>query len=152
MVSIIPLTSGYTNLFSRFWRPFQEHQLRLVLPPSLSTSLATSKCLPIFSLSLVFTLWLIGTARSTKWQIIFVLLINKRLDLLAEICSSVWISEFQTILRVVFSRAYSDLCICHLSVWPNFNFLHNSYLIIFPTQTCLQLYSLCITFLYLHIM
>ena len=39
------------------------------------------------------------------------------------------------------SRTDSGLCIYHLFVWSNFNFLHNSRWITFPTQSCLVLYS-----------
>ena len=35
-----------------------------------------------------------------------------------------------------FSRTSSDLCIYHLVVWSNFNFLHNSQWITFPNKSC----------------
>ena len=40
-----------------------------------------------------------------------------------------------------FSRTDSGLCIYHLFLWSNFNFLHNSQWITLPTQSCLVLYS-----------
>ena len=44
------------------------------------------------------------------------------------------------------------LCLYHLSVWSNFNFLHNSQWITFPTQSCLVLYSFCANLLHSLIM
>ena len=60
----------------------------------------------------------------------------------AEIKWSVCISKFQRSLCVLFSKTDSRLCIYYLFVWSNFNFLHNSQWITFPTQTCLVFYSL----------
>ena len=61
MVSILPLTSNSTTLFSdSFGTPFQVHQLQLVSPSSscfsFCSSLARSKYLSIFLLSFIFTL------------------------------------------------------------------------------------------------
>ena len=50
-------------------------------------------------------------------------------------------SKSQRILCVSFSRANSDLCLYHLVVWSNFNFLHSSQWIAFPTHSCLVFYS-----------
>ena len=55
--------------------------------------------------------------------------------------------ECQRSLCVSFSRTDSRLCIYHLFVWSNFNFLHNSQWITFPTQSCLVLYSFCVNLL-----
>ena len=41
----------------------------------------------------------------------------------------------QRILYIWFSRTNSGLCIYHLSLWSNFNLLHNSQWITFPTQS-----------------
>ena len=43
--------------------------------------------------------------------------------------------------RRTFSRTDAGLCIYHLFIWSNFNFLHNSQWITMPTQSCLVLYS-----------
>ena len=43
------------------------------------------------------------------------------------------------------------LCICHLFVRSNFNFLHNSQWITLPTQSCLVLYSFCTNLLHSQI-
>ena len=40
-----------------------------------------------------------------------------------------------------FSRTGAGLCIYHLFVWSNWNFLHISQWITLPTQSCLALYS-----------
>ena len=46
-------------------------------------------------------------------------------------------------LCVSFSRTDVGLCIYHLVVRSNFNFLHNSQWITLPTQSCLVLYPFC---------
>ena len=51
-------------------------------------------------------------------------------------------------LCVSFSRTDSRLCIYHLLIWPNLNFLHISWWITLPTQSCLALYSLCANLLH----
>ena len=53
-----------------------------------------------------------------------------------------FISKSQRIFGVSFSKTDSWLCIYHLFVWSNLNFLHNFQWITPPTQTCLVLYSL----------
>ena len=50
---------------------------------------------------------------------------------------SVCISKCQRSLCVSFSRRESGLCIYHLYVWSNFNFLHNSQWITLAIQRCL---------------
>ena len=42
-----------------------------------------------------------------------------------------------------FSRTGAGLCIYHLFVWSNWNFLHISEWTTLPTQSCLALYSFC---------
>ena len=53
---------------------------------------------------------------------------------------------------ISFSRTESGLRKCHLVVWSNFNFLHNSQWITFPVQLCQVLYSFCTYSLHLPIM
>ena len=55
-------------------------------------------------------------------------------------------------LCVLFSRIGAGLCIYHLLVWSNFNFLHISQWITLPTQSCLALYSFCANLLHSLIM
>ena len=76
-----------------------------------------------------------------------VLLIKTRSGLLVGIRWSVYISRSQRILCVSFSKTNSGLCMYHLSVWTNFNRLHYSQSIPFPTQSFLFLYSLCASLL-----
>ena len=64
-------------------------------------------------------------------------------DCLAEIKWSDLMSKSQRSKRVSFSRIDVGLCIYHLFVWSNLNFLHNSLWITLPTQVCLILYSFC---------
>ena len=41
-----------------------------------------------------------------------------------------------------------SLCIWHLALWSNFNLLHNSYWITFPTELCLVLCTFCASLLH----
>ena len=50
----------------------------------------------------------------------------------AKIWWSVCMSKFHRSLCVSFSRRDAGLCICHLFVWSNFNFLHSSQWITLP--------------------
>ena len=51
-------------------------------------------------------------------------------------------------LCVLFYRTGAGLCIYHLFVWSNLNFLHISQWIPLPTQSCLVLYSFCANLLH----
>ena len=106
--------------------------------------LARSRYLSFFSLSFRFNLWSAGTAKSTILQILFFfLVIILRSDLLAGIRSSVCMLKSHRSLCVSFSRTGAGLCIYHLFVRSNWNFLHISQWISLPTQSCLALYSFC---------
>ena len=72
--------------------------------------------------------------------------------LLAEIRWSVCMSKSYRSLCASFSRAGPGLCIDHLFVWSNLNFLHISQWISLPTQSCLVLYSFCTNLLHSLIM
>ena len=50
------------------------------------------------------------------------------------------------------SMTGAGLCIYHLLVWSNLNFLHISQWITLPTQSCLALYSFCANLLHSLIM
>ena len=89
-----------------------------------------------FFFSPFLTRWCAGTAKSTRWQVLFFLLINS-MTVLVGIGWSVWNSKSQIILWVSFSRTDSGSCIYHLLVWSNFNRLRYSRLITFPTHSCL---------------
>ena len=110
---------------------------------SFFNSLARSWYLSLFSHSFSFILWSAGTAKST----IFI-----RSGLLAEIRWSVYISKSNRFLCVSFSRIGAGLCIYHLFVWSNLNFLHISQWITLPTPSCLALYTFCANLLHLLIM
>ena len=75
-----------------------------------------------------------------------------RSGLLAEISWSVHMSKSHRSLCLSFSRTAAGLCIYHLFVWSNFNFLHISRWITLPTQSCLVLYSFCANLLHSLIM
>ena len=69
----------------------------------------------------------------------------------AEIRGFVCIPKSQRTLCVSLSQTDSQLCICHLFAWSNFNFLHKSQMITFLTQLCIILYSFCEKLLHSHI-
>ena len=96
-------------------------------------------------------MWSARTAKFTiRWVILFFFNLSTITwsGRLAEIRWSC-ISESQTTLCVSFSRTDSGLCIYHLIVWSNLNFLHNSQWITFRTQSCLVSYSFYTNLLHL---
>ena len=119
---------------------------------SFFNSLARSRYLSFFSLSFRFILWSAGTAKSTILQILFLLLIMMRSGLLVGITWSVCMLKSHRSLCESFSRTGAGLCIYHLFVWSNWNFLHISQWITLPTQSCLALYSFCANLLHSLIM
>ena len=112
--------------------------------------------LSLSSPSLSFTLGSVGTAKFSLRQVLsvfffflfffFFFLLSLRSGLLAEIRWYICISKSQRIWYVWFSRTDSELCIYNLFAWSNSNFLHNSQCIILPTQLCIDLYSLCASY------
>ena len=82
---------------------------------------------------------------------LFLLLIIIRSGLLAEIRLSVCMSNSHRSLCGLFPRSYAGLCIYHLLVWPNLNFLLICQWITLPTQLCLVLYSFYANLLHLLI-
>ena len=81
----------------------------------------------IFSHSFSFILWSTGTMKSTILQLLFIMLINIRSGLLAEIRWSVCMSKsHRSYISELFSWTVAELCIYHLLVWSNLNFLHIS--------------------------
>ena len=116
---------------------------------SFFNSLARSKYLSFFSLSLNFSLWSAGTAKSRIQQVLslffFFVVVDYyrfwstgRNPFASQNPRGVWVSKS---LKQI-------LCIYHLFAWSNFNFLHNSLCIPLPTQSCLVLYSFCANLLH----
>ena len=66
-----------------------------------------------------------------------------RSGLLAGTRLSVCMLKSHRSLYESFSRTGAGLCIYHLFVWSNWNFLHISQWITLPTQSCLALISFC---------
>ena len=116
---------------------------------SFFNSLERSRYLSFFSHSFSFILWSTGTTKSIILQVLFFLLIIIRSGLLVEIRWSVCMSKSHRSLCVLFSRTGAGLCVYHLFVWSNSNFLHISQWITLPTQSCLVLYSFCANLLHL---
>ena len=79
-------------------------------------------------------------------------MIIMRSGLLAGIRWSVCMLKSQRSLCVSFSWTGAGLCIYHLFVWSNWNFLHISQWITLPTQSSLALYSFCANLLHSLIM
>ena len=115
---------------------------------SFFSSLARSRYLSFFSHSFCFILWSAGTAKSTILQVLFFLLIIIKSGLLAGIRWSVCVLKSHRSLCESFSRTGAGLCIYHLLVWSNLNFLHISQWITLPTQSCLALYPNCANLLH----
>ena len=92
---------------------------------SFFSSLARSRYLSFFSHSFSFILGSGGTAKSTILQVLFFffLLIIIKSGLLAGIRWSVCILKSHRSLCESFSRTGAGLCIYHLLVWSNLNFL-----------------------------
>ena len=80
---------------------------------------------------------------------LILLVIITRSGRLAENKRFICISKPQSSLYISFSRTDSGLCIYHLFVCSNFNFLHNSQWINLPTE---MFYSFCASSLHLLIM
>ena len=115
-------------------------------------SLASSRYLFLFHILSVLFCGLPGQRSRQFCWFSFFLLIIIRSGLLAEIRWSVCISKSHRSLCVSFSRTGAGLCIYHLLVWSNLNFLHISQWIPLPTQSCLALYSFCANLLHSLIM
>ena len=118
---------------------------------SLFSSLARFKYLCLFLFVLIFILWSAGTAKFTIRQVLsFLSIVISGCE--AEIRWSVCISKSPRILCVSFSRTDPGLCMYHLRVSTNFNFLENSQWIPFSTKLCLVLYSFSANLLHSLIM
>ena len=117
---------------------------------SFFNSLARSRYLSLFSYSFTFVLWSAGKAKSIFLKIfVFCWLWS---GLLAEMRWSVCISKCHKSLCVSFSWTVAGLCIYHLFLWSNLNFLHISQWITLPTESCLDFYSFCANLLHSLIM
>ena len=103
---------------------------------SFFNSLAWSRYLSFFSLS--FSLFCGPPGQQSrqfcKFSFFFLLLIIIRFGLLAGIRWSVCMLKSHRSLCVSFSRTGAGLCIYHLLVWSNLNFLPISQWITLPTQ------------------
>ena len=157
IVSTRPLTSKSSRPFNNPFvtvpnAPITIGTIVTFMFHSFFNSLARSRYLSLFSLSFRFILWFAGTAKSTILQILFLLLIIMGSGLLAGIRWSVCILKLHRSLCESFSRRGAGLCIYHLFVWSNWNFLHISQWITLTTKSCLALYSSCANLLHSLIM
>ena len=118
---------------------------------SFFSSLARSRYLSLFSHSLFYSV----VCRDSKVDyfasslfFFFFLLIIIKSGLLAGIRWSVCILKSHRSLCEAFSRTGAGLCIYHLLVCSNLNFLHICQWLTLPTQSCLALYSCCANLLH----
>ena len=88
-----------------------------------------------------------------KFSLFFVLFfIIIKCGRLAKIMWSICIQKSQRSLCISFSSTDSGLCIYHLFVWSNLNFLHISQWITLPIQLCLVLFTFSANLLHSLIM
>ena len=133
-----PLISKSSSPFINFWWLNRVHKLQMVslsfpcfIVLGIFCSRGMSRYFSLFLLSFSFTQGLTGMTNSTIRLVIFFFFII-RSGCMAEIRSYVNIWKSQQSLCVSFSNTDSGLCIYHLFVWSNLNFLHNSLWITFP--------------------
>ena len=108
----------------------------IFMPHVFFSSLARFKYLSVFFLiSFIFSLWTAGTAKSSRLQVLFFLLLDTNFGLQVRIWWSFWISNFW--ISNSFSWRVSGWYKYHLSAWPSFNFWQISPQILLPTKSCL---------------
>ena len=134
-----------------------KHQSQLA-QSSLSCSTASSFSSKVEVLILLFIFLQIYSVvhRDSKVDnfsyYLFFLLIIIRSGFLAGIRWSVCMLKSYRFICESFSRTGAGLCIYHLFVLSNLNFLHISLWITLPTQSCLALYTFCANLLHSLIM
>ena len=100
---------------------------------SFYSSLARSRYLSLFLHYFSFTLWSAGTAKTIIRQVLFFRWLSIGLVVWPRL-GDPFVYQNPTEFCVSFSRTDSGLCIHHLSVYSNLDFLHNLQRIAFPTQ------------------
>ena len=147
MVTILPLISSYPlRIVAKALITFIFHRFILVLRQDPSIYLF------IFLLSFISTLWFIQTGKSTRWLALFFLSINTRSGLLIGFSDPFVFQNPREFYEYHFLGTESGFSLYYLAVWSNFNLLHNSLSIAFPTQSYLLLYSFCACLLHSLIM
>ena len=130
-VSTRPPTSKSSNPFSNpsVTVPNAPITIGIIFPcmfHSFFNSLSRSRYLSFFSYSFSFILWSAGTAKSTNLQVLFffffclLLLSLVFWPRLGDPC----VCQSHRSLCELFSKISAWLCIYHLSVWSNLNFMH----------------------------
>ena len=139
MVSIFLLISDSSCLFPVLWGPSQTKQLHSHHHvPQFFQAGSTYLCK--FSSSFIITLYFEGTAKLSRWQVLFILLVNIRSGLLAVIQWSISLS--QNPRESYISHFLGWILICVYTIWSNFNLLPNRQKITFPTLSSLVLLSI----------
>ena len=120
---------------------------------SFFNSFARSRYLSFFSHSFSFYCVVSRDSKVDNFaNFLFFLLVIRSSGLLVEIRWPVCMSKFHRSLCVSFYRTEAGLCIYHLFIWSNLNFLPISQWITLPIQSCLVLYSFCANFQHSFIM
>ena len=131
IVSIRPLISKFSSPFT--------NPLVTVLRAPITIGITVTFTFHIFFNSLArsryfLSILLCGQPGQQSPQVLFIFLLSIiRFGRLAEIRWSVCISKSLRSLWISFARTDSLLCIYHLFVWSDFNFLHSSQWITLPT-------------------
>ena len=142
MVSTRPPTSKYSSPFNNSLVTVPKAPITIGIIVTFMFHSFLQFLSKVEALILLFTFFQFSSvAKSTILQILFFFII--RSCLLAEIWWSVCMSNSHRSLCVAFSRRDTGLCIYHVFVWSNLNFLHISQCITLPTQSCRVLYSFC---------
>ena len=128
------------------------HNCHLHVPLIFQFTSKVKVLILLFTFLCFFFLGSAGTTRSTICKFSFFWLIIIRPRLLASIMWSVCLSKSHRSLCVSFSKTDAGLCIYHLFIWSNFNFLHISQWITLSNLSCLVLYPFCVNLLYSLIM
>ena len=150
MATILLLISILSSLFPKLWGAIQVHQQQLVSRLS-SCSTAFSAlwqnlviCLPFrFLLSLLELT--AGIAKSTRWHVLFSLLIKTRCGVLARIGWSIWISKSQRILSLISWNRFwfeHDRILFSCTILSRSPFAHNH------VYFCIPFVSVC----YIHLL
>ena len=142
MFSLLPLIFSSSSVFSKHLWVVPNLPIRIniiiFMFHGFNSSQEGSNYLIIISFSFIFTLWSVGTIKSTKWHILLIpVVINTRSGLLTGTGWFDCISKSRWNLWASFSRTYFVLCIYHVLVWSNFNLFHNSQWITFLMLSCL---------------
>ena len=138
------------NTFPGLWELFQVHSLQVV-SPSTFMFLSILALWHDSSICLSFCFLLFSLYGPLDWQNPLDVNAFFLLKLCLVFCPG-WSNPFLSQnLWQFYAFLFFDILVVHIPfvAWSNFDLLHNSLWITFPTQPCIVLYSFCATLLYL---